>query len=110
MFKEIEDCYLNSAGVFVRVVVDTQTNVMYLSNKKTIIPMLSRDGKPNLYTKDFKIKNCTNKIRKLHKYTSWQNIFVNMKDGTMYIGREELLCQLLDADGKPKICNDFTDL
>lgn len=103
MFKEIEDCYLNSAGVFVRVIVDTETNVMYLANKKNMIPMLSKDGKPSCYNENVKIINYTKKVGKLHKYVGWQNLFVNQLDGTMYVGGSEILCQLIDENGMPKI-------
>ena len=103
MLKEIKDCYGNSAKNFVRVVVDTETNVMYLTNKKNMIPMISKDGKPSLFSKEVKITNYINRINQLNEFTGWQNIFVNEIDGTMYVGGSEILCQLIDTDGKPKI-------
>lgn len=103
MFKELTNCYCVSAGNFVRVVVDTETNVLYLSNKKTMIPMISANGKPSLMSDSVKIINYTNKIEKLNSFVGWQNIFVNEGDGTMYVGGTDILCQLINADGTPKI-------
>lgn len=103
MFKEIKDCYGNSARNFVRVIVDIETNVMYLTNRKTMIPMLSKNGKPSVFDDNVKIINYTDKIKQLNEFAGWQNIFVNEADGTMYVGGAEILCQLIDANGIPKM-------
>ena len=103
MFKELTKCYEGSARNFVRVVVDEETNVMYLTNKTTMIPMLAPDGKPSLYNEKVRIFNDTEKIKRLSQFSGWQNIFVNEADGTMFVGGGEILCQLIDKNGKPKI-------
>lgn len=105
MFKEIKDCYEKSASNFVRVVVDEETNVMYLTTRTTMIPMIAPNGEPSLYDGKVKIINYTDIIPKLTKYVGWQNVFVNEADGTMFVGGADILCQLVDASGKPKIFN-----
>lgn len=106
MLKEVKDCYGNSARNFVRVVVDTETKVLYLTNKKTMIPMLSKDGTPSLFSDSIRIINLDEKVRELNGFVGWQNIFVNEEDKTMYVGGTEILCQLIDEKGSPKIFED----
>lgn len=103
MFEEKKNCYGISAGNYVRVIVDTDTNVMYLSNKHNMILMRSPNGMPAVFTEKTKIVNYLDKIRKLNKFVGWQNIFVNEEDGTMYIGGDEILIQCVDQNGMPKI-------
>lgn len=47
-FKEIEDGYCDN-GSSCSILVDTETNVMYLSYWKGITVMLDTDGKPLLW-------------------------------------------------------------
>lgn len=103
MFREITNCYASSAGNFVRVVVDTETKVLYLTNKRTMIPMISANGKPALFSNNLKITNYINKVELLNSFVGWQNLFVNEEDGTMYVGGSDILCQLIDTNGMPKI-------
>lgn len=105
MFRELKDCYGKSARNFVRVVVDEETQVMYLTNKKTMIPMLSPSGKPSLYNPcvELKIVNDTSVIGELNQFVGWQNLFINEADGTMYVGGTDILCQLVNKYGTPRV-------
>lgn len=105
MFEEKKNCYGNSAKNFVRVIVDSDTGVMYLSNKHSMILMKSVDGLPSIFSERTKIVNHVHEISKLSQFVGWQNIFVNEDDGTMYIGGDEILVQCVDQFGMPKIYN-----
>lgn len=97
--------YINEA-YDTRILLDSETNVMYLWYYEGLSVMLNADGTPKLYDESTSEYTHVRDIRDV-----WiPQILVDSENGVMYLMYEGGMSVMLNADGTPKLYDESTSI
>lgn len=98
--------YINNDGYFTRILLDSETKVMYLWYDEGLSVMLNSDGTPKLYDESSTEYAQVKDIRDV-----WNpKILIDSETGVMYLMYEGGMSVMLKEDGMPKLYDESTSI